>query len=804
MLSWKSRFFMLLYRIATVIIITFMGALVFREYTGYQPYLSLAIIVIAAMTSLVSNSAPYAILILFLIMWQVQLNASTGILLGAAVLIALAALRSWNAVFTLIFLLLLTSKYEEGGFIATSLMLTLNSISKPSIAVPFNVLFTLSVIIFTALRAGLGGGYTNVGLYIVPLDNTSIKNAFIPGFISGFGMNVNEEISFLVNLFQVHGVLIANQILFSAVAGYICSKTSSTKSHWRGLLGGAASAVILSAGSVASAVTASSEPLSLELYSGFIVATAVITYFFVQVYDFLKKYNVTLTQLARLLEENGVSIEERVKVAGLDEVKEEIFNSVILPFKKKWLAKKYSLGLPKSIVIYGPKGCGKSSLLAMIYRELGDKAVYLDCSSLPSNLDRAMAKIRNIFKIALETAPFVVLLDSFDKLPLNNEEFAGRLARHVDRALREGVVTVIVLDNASSLNSCFFSIIPVDKMIYVGLPGFKDRMEILKAYLGKMPLSRDVDFEELARLTDGMTGAEITAVCKEAARRAAGKAASMGVKRPVTMEDIVETIASLKHKKQTVSLPFKAVPMTDEARTAIIGEIAYYLTAGKPISVLLFGPKGCGKTRLVNLIVVNLDVEAIILDFKGGNGLRRETLEKVFESASMKNSMIILENLDYAGSEVIDLVSAELEKIKDRKNGMVVIATCRDPAAIQGMLSLFNKKIYLPLPNKRLRARIFMEELGNLPIGSDVDFNKLAEYSEGFTIGDIVSACRQVVDKYKLYTSTAGPKPLTMSDILTVLTSASPSIDRDDLDRYKVIIEELTNRSAAVELLEGK
>jgi transitional endoplasmic reticulum ATPase len=247
----------------------------------------------------------------------------------------------------------------------------------------------------------------------------------------------------------------------------------------------------------------------------------------------------------------------------LEEVKQQLREAVEWPLKHPEAFKRLGIDPPKGILLYGPPGTGKTLLAKAVATESEANFVSIKGPEVLSKwVGESERAIREIFRKARQAAPCVVFFDEIDSIaPRRGQRFdSGVTDRIVNQLLTEmdglerleGVVVIAATNRPDVLDPALLRPGRFDRLIYVPPPDERARLEILKVHTRRMPLAEDVDLAEIAKRTEGYTGADLAAVCKEAALaalREAGKPTKVTmrhflkamevVKPSVTKEDLV-------------------------------------------------------------------------------------------------------------------------------------------------------------------------------------------------------------------------------------------------------------------------
>ena len=217
---------------------------------------------------------------------------------------------------------------------------------------------------------------------------------------------------------------------------------------------------------------------------------------------------------------------------GLEEVKQELREAVEWPLKYPEKFKELGIRPPKGVLLYGPPGCGKTLLAKAVATESEANFIAVRGPELMSKwVGETERGIREVFRKARTAAPAIIFFDEIDALvPRRGMGYAdsGVTERAVSQLLTEmdGIATLedVVVIGATNrpdiLDPAILRPGRFDRLIYVPPPDEEARLEIFKIHTRNMPLADDVDLARLARMTEGYSGADIEAVCREAAMNA--------------------------------------------------------------------------------------------------------------------------------------------------------------------------------------------------------------------------------------------------------------------------------------------
>jgi len=207
-------------------------------------------------------------------------------------------------------------------------------------------------------------------------------------------------------------------------------------------------------------------------------------------------------------------------IANLKDAKRAIEESVVFPVKRPDL---FPLGWPRGILFFGPPGCGKTLLAAAIATEINAAFYCVDAASIMSKwLGESEKNVAHLFQNARVVSengqPAIIFLDEIDSLVgIRSEEVGGEIRTRnqflkemdsvVDKSRSLHVYIVGATNKPWVLDQPFIR--RFQKRVFVPLPNLQARLEMFKILSKNLKLASDVDFEELARLTDGYSGSDI-------------------------------------------------------------------------------------------------------------------------------------------------------------------------------------------------------------------------------------------------------------------------------------------------------
>lgn len=247
-------------------------------------------------------------------------------------------------------------------------------------------------------------------------------------------------------------------------------------------------------------------------------------------FDYARKFVEPSAMREVLIEKPNVKWDD---IGGLDDVKRELREAIEWPLKYPESFNKLGIKPPHGILLFGPPGCGKTLIAKAVANESGANFILVSGPELLSKwVGESERRLREIFHKAKQVAPAIICFDEIDALT----SFRGRSINEVsDRIVSQllalmsgleeirGVFVLATTNRPDIIDPALLRPGRFDKQIMIPVPDLKAREEILKIHTRKMPLSKDVNIEEIAKKIEGFSGADIEALCREAAMNALRK-----------------------------------------------------------------------------------------------------------------------------------------------------------------------------------------------------------------------------------------------------------------------------------------
>ena len=217
------------------------------------------------------------------------------------------------------------------------------------------------------------------------------------------------------------------------------------------------------------------------------------------------------------------------EIAGMHDLKEMLYQDVILPLQDRDLYAQYQVSVPNGLMLYGPPGCGKTFVAQKFAVEVGYNFIELKPSDIASiYVHGTQEKIREVFKKAEENAPTLLFIDEIDAvMPSRDGNLYHSYASEVNEFLVQmtechgrGIFILAATNRPEKIDPAILRTGRLDKVVYLGPPDLPARLELLTHLLKNRPLESDLQIEALAQSMENFVSSDIAFVVNEAAREA--------------------------------------------------------------------------------------------------------------------------------------------------------------------------------------------------------------------------------------------------------------------------------------------
>lgn len=528
-------------------------------------------------------------------------------------------------------------------------------------------------------------------------------------------------------------------------------------------------------------------------------------------------------------------------IGDLEDAKVKIREMIELPLKHPELFKHLGIEPPKGVLLHGPPGCGKTLLAKAVANESGAHFITINGPEIMSKFyGESEARLREVFKEAEENAPSIIFIDEVDAVAPKREEVTGEVERRVVSQLltlmdglkgRGQVVVIGATNRPDAVDPALRRPGRFDREISIGIPDKPARREILQVHVRGMPLAEDVNLDEMAEVTHGFTGADLAALCREAAMRALRRflpqidleketiPGEILQKLKVTRNDFTEALKDVV--PSTLREVYVEVP---EVRWSDIGgledvkaklremvewplkqpELFERMGIAPPKGVLLYGPPGTGKTLLAKAVAT--ESEANFISVKGPEVLSKwvgeseRAVREIFKKARQSAPCVVFfDELDAIAPKrgarfdagvterVVNQLLTEMDGIVTLRRVVVMAATNRPDILDTALLrpGRFDRVVYVPPPDVKARLEILKVHTRKMPLSEDVDLQKIAEITEYYTGADLEALCREAA--MTALREDLTPKKVSMKHFEEALKAVQPSLTPEDLKAYEEI-----------------
>jgi transitional endoplasmic reticulum ATPase len=244
-------------------------------------------------------------------------------------------------------------------------------------------------------------------------------------------------------------------------------------------------------------------------------------------------------------------------VAGLDDVKAEIQNKLIYPFKYPEKARKFGIKSGGGILLYGPPGTGKTYIAKAIANEVDADFFTVKPSEIMSKwVGETEQKVDRLFQAARSCEKAIIFIDEVEALiPKRRDSSSTVMQRVVPQFLaemngleskNENILFIGATNEPWSLDPAVLRPGRFDERIYIPPPDLEARKKLFELNLKDKPLEENVDFGKLAELTAGYSGADIRGICLKASVIPFREWVEQGIERKIEMRDILEVLSKVK------------------------------------------------------------------------------------------------------------------------------------------------------------------------------------------------------------------------------------------------------------------
>jgi len=488
-------------------------------------------------------------------------------------------------------------------------------------------------------------------------------------------------------------------------------------------------------------------------------------------------------------------------VGGCRKQLAQIKEMVELPLRHPALFKAIGVKPPRGILLYGPPGTGKTLLARAVANETGAFFFLINGPEIMSKLaGESESNLRKAFEEAEKNSPAIIFIDELDAIAPKREKTHGEVERRIVSQLltlmdglkqRSHVIVMAATNRPNSIDPALRRFGRFDREVDIGIPDAVGRLEILRIHTKNMKLADDLDLEQVAAETHGHVGADLAALCSEAALQQIREKMDL-----IDLEDEnidAEVLNSLAVTMENFryamgkSTPSAIRETVVEVPTVTWGDIGGLENVKKELQelvqypvehpekflkfgmqpskgVLFYGPPGCGKTMLAKAIAN--ECQANFISVKGPElltmwfGESEANVRDIFDKArSAAPCVLFFDELDSiaksrggsvgdaggAADRVINQILTEMDGMGSKKNVFIIGATNRPDIIDSAILrpGRLDQLIYIPLPDEASRVNILKANLRKTPLNKEINLDYMARMTKGFSGADLTEICQR-------------------------------------------------------------
>lgn len=525
-------------------------------------------------------------------------------------------------------------------------------------------------------------------------------------------------------------------------------------------------------------------------------------------------------------------------IGGLREELRRVREIIELPLKHQELFDRLGISPSKGVLLHGPPGTGKTLIAKAVASESGASFYSIQGPEIMNKYyGQTEQNLRDKFREAQENLPAIIFIDEIDSIAPKRDEVKGEVERRVVAQLltlmdgleeRGRLIVIAATNRVDDIDAALRRPGRFDREIEIGVPDRNGREEILQVHTRNMPLAEGVDLEALSDMTHGFVGADLESLSREAAMKALRRylpdfdldgtvSPELLSKMEVCMEDFRQALKEVEPSSmrevliEVPRVPWERVGGLEEVKQKLREVVELPITdpesfrkvgISPPKGVLLFGPPGTGKTLLAKAVAT--ETSANFISIKGPEVLSKwvgdseKAVREIFKKArQVAPCIIFLDEIDaiaprrvgsgqnQVSERLVNQLLTSMDGIEEI-SGVIVLGATNRPDILDGALlrsGRFDRRLFIGPPDREARLSIFGIHTADMPLAKDVDLDRLAEDTDGYTGADIEGICREaglIALRENLKT-----KRVSMKHFKEALSEARPSIDEGTVEAYR-------------------
>ena len=487
-------------------------------------------------------------------------------------------------------------------------------------------------------------------------------------------------------------------------------------------------------------------------------------------------------------------------IGGLKSQLQRIREMIELPLRYPELFERLGIDAPKGVLLYGPPGCGKTLIARAIAHET--EASFFSISGpeiIHKFYGESEAHLRKIFEETSKKGPSILFIDEIDAIAPKRENVVGDVEKRVVAQLlalmdglnrRQNIIVIAATNIPNALDPALRRPGRFDREIVIPIPDRRGRLEILEIHSRGMPLAADVRMEHLAEITHGFVGADLEALCREAAMSClrqimggidfsqAGIPYETLSKLEVRMDDFLAALREIEPSAirevfvESPNVHWNDVGGLGSLKQRLIEAVEWPLKypalfekggVTPPKGILLVGPPGCGKTLMAKAIAT--ESQANFISVKGPAlmskwvGESEKGIREIFHKARQAAPCIIFfDEIDalvatrssgtsdsHVSERLLSQFLAEFDGLDELRGVLVLGATNRRDMLDAAVLrpGRFDDIVEVTLPGEKDREDIFAVHFRQKPLEATIRSAELAAETKGFSGAEIAAVARR-------------------------------------------------------------